>query len=132
MYLHFINHTPMKKILRLACLLFVALSFTYSSFAQGLSARDFVGYWKSDGTTTRIIFFKDRDHNLQMVEWDTQTGEEMKITKFKVDGDELVTKEVFQSANHSTNNRYILMDENRIKNIITGGADATIYFDRIK
>ena len=100
--------------------------------AQTSDAKNYVGFWTTDASTTRLVFFIDKNDKLQLVEWSSDGGEEMDIMELKVLADKIKTTERFNSTNHVTYNEYILTDENTLKNIINGDANTTIYFKRLK
>ena len=121
----------MKKNLTFILLL-ALLSIGNLLKAQSLDSKYFTGYWSSDKSSTRLVFFIDINDKLQLVEWDSKGGEEMEIIDMKIDGNKIKTTERFKSMNHVTFNEYILSDENKIENIISGDANTTIYFNRLK
>jgi len=56
------------KILLVTAILCIANSLT---FDQNNLNKTFIGYWTSDGTTKRQLFFLDNENTLQLVKWDT-------------------------------------------------------------
>lgn len=103
------------------------------AFGQKEVKNTFIGYWTTDGSTTRIVLFKDKDGMLQMVEWDSSDGEEMEILKIQAVNNTIKTTEKMVSTNHVTYNTYSIVDENTLKRTIGGDGNGTIiYLKRLK
>lgn len=119
---------------RLSFLVFLITMLISANFinAQKIDSKNFVGHWSSESTTTRLVFFMDIHNKLQLVEWATDNGEEMEITNLSIADNKIKTTERFKSTDYETTNEYILEDENTLKNIISGDANSTIYFKRLK
>ena len=119
---------------RLSFLVFLITMLISANFinAQKIDSKNFVGLWSSESTTTRLVFFMDIHNKLQLVEWATFNGEEMEITDLSIADNKIKTTERFKSTDYETTNEYILEDENTLKNIISGDANSTIYFKRLK
>ena len=100
--------------------------------AQTSDAKKYVGFWTTDASNTRLVFFIDKNDKLQLVEWSSYGGEEMDIMGLEVFANKIKTTERFNSTNHVTFNEYILTDIDTLKNIINGDANTTIYFKRLK
>ena len=100
--------------------------------AQKIDSKNFVGLWSSESTTTRLVFFKDIHNKMQLVEWATDNGEEMEIKELNVVDNKIKTTERFNSTDYETTNEYILADENTLKNVVSGDANSTIFFKRLK
>ena len=122
----------MKRKFKILILMTAMLVISNLLNAQTLDAKKFVGFWTTDASTTRLVFFIDKNDKLQLVEWSSDGGEEMDIMELKVFSNKIKTTERFKSTNHVTYNDYILVDENTLKNIINGDANTTIYFKRLK
>ena len=128
----------MSKLLKpLAIVLFLSTSLFTTLQAQdadSMSKLDmFIGQWETEDSFVKMVFFKDRNNQLQMVAWDTNDGEEMVIEKLEIDGDDLKTTEKMVSSDWTTYNTYIIVDENTIKNVIDGDAGGvTIMLTRLK
>jgi hypothetical protein len=116
-------------------LLFTAILFVASSFAFGQSNLDktFIGFWTTDGSTTRIVIFKDKDDVLQMVKWNSNDGEEKEVIKIQIVNNNIKTTEKMVSRNWVKYNTYSILDENTIKCKIDGdGNGSIIYYKRLK
>ena len=128
----------MSKLLKpLAIVLFLSTSLFTTLQAQdadNMSKLDmFIGQWETEDSFVKMVFFKDRNNQLQMVAWDTNDGEEMVIEKLEVDGDDIKTTEKMVSSDWTTYNTYIIVDENTIKNVVDGDAGGvTIMLTRLK
>ena len=122
----------MKNKCSILLVLITILLTTNFVNAQKIDLKNFIGLWSSESTTTRLVFFKDINGNLQLVEWATDSGEEMEITDLSLIDNKIKTTERFKSTDYETTNEYILKDENTLKNIISGDANSIIYFKRLK
>lgn len=118
------------RLILVTAILCVASSFV---FGQTEVKNTFIGYWTTDGAKTRIVFFKDKEGMLQMVEWDSSDGEEMEILKIQAVNNTITTTEKMVSTNHITYNTYSVVDDNTLKRTIGGdGNGAIIYLKRLK
>src|SRR5437868_1585973 len=115
----------------IVALIAVALAAALPAHAQKLSSDNFIGLWKSDGTMVQNIFFRDGEGQIRLVAWDEQTKLDMKIESLKVDSNTIETIEYFESTKWRTKNVYTLVDENTIRNVISGDGHATVYFKRV-
>lgn len=122
----------MKRSFKILSLISALIFLSNLLNAQTPDAKEFVGYWTTEGSTVRLVFFIDKNEKLQLIEWSSEGCEEMEIMEMNVIGNTIKTKERFKSANHITYNEYVLIDEFTIKNIIKGDADTTIYYKRLK
>lgn len=120
-----------NKLSFLVFLIIMLISVNFIS-AQKIDSKNFVGLWSSESTTTRLVFFMDIHNKMQLVEWATDNGEEMEIKELNVVNNKIKTTERFKSTDYETMNEYILEDENTLKNIISGDANSTIFFKRLK
>lgn len=103
------------------------------AFGQANLNKNFIGYWTTDGSTTRTIFFEDKDDILQIVIWDSYNSEEMEIVKIQLVGNTIKTTEKYRSNNWVTYNTYSVVDENTLKCSIDGdGNGSVIYLKRLK
>lgn len=118
------------KILLVTAILCIASSL---AFGQTNLNKTFIGYWTSDGTTTRHLFFLDKDDVFQMVSWDSSDGEELEVVKLQVINNSIKTTLKFVSTNWVTYNTYSIVDENTLKCLVGGdGNGAIIYLKRLK
>ncbi len=121
----------MKK---LVVVIFALLSFAMSSYGQqSIDPENYCGYWKSDGTTERIVVFKDANEHLQSVAWDAMDGEVLNVYKPAFENNMLTTTEFCPSTQYLTYNYYTLVNTNMLKDSIVGDGKATlVYFTRVK
>lgn len=115
-----------KIVVLIAAMLFVGII----SNAQTIDIKKIIGLWYSDGTVSRLVFFKDINDNYQLVEWSSDSGEEMNISEIKVEGNTIKTTEVFVSTKYTTTNTYYLTDDNTLKRVIGGDTNTVLYFKR--
>ena len=114
-----------------AALLILGISFCSNPSRDIHEKSGLVGYWSSDSTSARLVFFYDKSDTLRLVEWDDSDGEEMEILKFEVTTDQVKTTERMPSTDHVIHNTYILKDENTIENRLTGDDSSTVTFKRL-
>jgi len=122
----------MKKAIKILIALLIIFLTSSNTFAQKSGTKNFIGFWTSDQTTTRLVFFLDKNDKLQLICWDSDGGEEMEIMELKIYLDKIQTTERFKSTNHVTYNEFVVVNENRLMNIINGDTKETIFFKRIK
>jgi hypothetical protein len=125
------------KQLKLLCLtIFISTITSFTSYGQTNINKTFIGYWSSDGSTTRHLFFLDKENLLQLVSWDTNKNyqyEEVEILKIKFVNNIIESTEKMVSTNWITYNTYSIIDGNNLKCVIGGdGKNATIYLKRLK
>jgi len=106
------------------------------AFGQTNLNKTFIGYWTSDGTTTRQLFFLDKENTIQLISYDTNKDypfEEKEILKIQVVNNAIKTTEKMVSTNWVTYNTYTVIDENTLKCSIGGdGNGGIIFFKRLK
>jgi hypothetical protein len=119
------------KMVVLASFLFLAISFCSNPGHDTNAKSGMVGYWSSDSTSARLVFFYDKTDTLRLVEWDDGDGEEMEILEFNVTDGQVKTTERMPSTDHVIHNTYILKDENTIENTFTGDDSSTMIFKRL-
>lgn len=124
----------MKKIIiHFLIVAICSISFNQANSQTEKPNNDFIGQWKTEDSSVKMVIFKDKDGLFQIVAWDASDGEELVIEEFSFDDKVLKTKEKMPSTDWETYNTYILVDENKIKNIIDGdGNGAIIYLIRMK
>ena len=121
------------KILLVVSILFVASSLAYG---QTNINKTFIGFWTSDGTSLKFLFFLDKENTLQLVSWDTNKNypyEEKEILKIQALDNTIKTTEKMVSTNWVTYNTYSVENENTLKCSIGGnGNGSIIYLKRLK
>lgn len=126
----------MKGKIRLILVTAILCIASSLAFGQTKLNKTFIGYWTSDGTTTRHLFFLDKENTLQLVSWDTNKDypyEEQEILKIQVVNNTIKTTEKMVSTNWITYNTYSIVDENTLKCLVGGdGNGAIIYLKRLK
>ena len=123
----------MKRKFKLLLVTTILCITSSLAFGQANLNKNFIGYWTTDGSTTRTIMFKDKDDMLQIVIWDSYNGEEMEIVKIQLVGNTIKTTEKYRKTNWVTYNTYSVVDENTLKCSIGGdGNGSIIYLKRLK
>lgn len=103
------------------------------AFSQKYLNKNFIGYWTTDASRTRIIFFKDKDDVLQMVMWDSGDGEEIEVIKTQVVGNSIKATLRTPSTEWISYCTYTIVDKNNLKCAIGGDNNNTIiYLKRLK
>jgi hypothetical protein len=120
----------MKKYFS-ALLLSMAMVACVNKAAKQDTTAGFVGQWTSDSTNVQLVFFKDVNNKMQMVQWDNE-GEEIEIVSMEVSDSTIKTTERTRSTNHVIYNTYKLQNPTRLEDIIRGDANDTIYYKRVK
>lgn len=123
----------MKKNWRITLLLsafLFACSFLQAQISPEL--KKFVGLWKSEETSCRLVFYFDKNDKLKIVGWDSKDGEQLEVVEIKIEGTRVKVTEKFNSTNHVTTNTYFLSGENTLKDMINGDANANISFTRVQ
>ena len=110
----------MKRIFKpLLLVLFLSSFCSNPLHAQAKTVSDtFIGQWQMEDASVKIVIFKDRNDEFQMVAWDSSDGEEFVIERFVVEGNLIKTTEKMPSTNWITYNTYTIVDENKLKNVV--------------
>lgn len=110
--------------------------FPKHGFSQDSVNKTFIGYWSSESSLTKMIFFLDKGNMLQLVSWDANTKypyEEFVVMSLEYENNVIKSTEKFVSTNWVTKNTFTIVDENKLKCVVGGdGKDKVIFFDRIK
>lgn len=124
----------MKQLKFLLLTIIISTLTCSSSCGQATVDKNFIGYWTTNGSQERTVIFKDKDDILQMVLWDSSSGEEVGVVKIQVLGDTIKTTEKVLSTNWVTYNTYSIIDENTLKCSVGGDAPSgtIIYLKRVK
>ena len=118
-----------KVILVLVCL----LGYTSNVFSQStINKNDLIGYWIDDNKSTHLFFWKDTNGDLKTQEISATTGQPIDLivssTSFNI----------FFTPGSKSNNIdmklivFSVINKNKLKCVITGDVEDTIYFTKIK
>jgi hypothetical protein len=119
----------MKKVF-----LIIAITlFSLNSFAQQkINVDDLVGYWKPSEESSQLFFWKDCNGKLQVQEICGSTGEPIDLIRLKINEYSLTIDTIFKPNQWVTSSEYFLTETNILICHITGDANVTIYYTKIK
>lgn len=115
--------------------LFLVLTLVFSSFIFGqtkIKTNDLIGYWKPDIETTQLFFWKDTKGNLQMQEISGTSGKPLDLITLRVDTNSIFVKTTFAPNDFTTENTFLLKDENTLICIISDDDNTAIVYKKIK
>ena len=113
--------------------LIIALSFASIVFCQTNRIEDkLVGYWKPEVRSTHLIFLKDATKGLRALEFSMDDGQQLTVTSLKIYKDIVVTKTIFEDTGWTLESKYRLINYNTLECVMTGDANTTIIYKRVK
>ena len=113
-------------------LLLVALNLTNTYSQEKFSTDDLIGYWEPDKHSSQLVFWKDVDKNLQMVEFCTDDGALLKLVSMKLINESIVVKTISEEKNWTTESVYNFIDKKTLQCMVTGAINGTIIYSKIK
>ena len=120
----------MKKIF---LVLVFAIGISAPTFCQEkFSTDDLIGYWEPDKHSSQLVFWKDVDKNLQMVEFSTGDGALLKLVSMKLINESIVVKTISEEKNWTTECVYNFIDKKTLQCKVTGVVNGTIIYSKIK
>jgi len=119
----------MKKVF-----LIIAIAlFSLNSFAQQkINVDDLVGYWKPSEESSQLFFWKDCNGKLQVQEICGSTGQPIDLIRLKINEYSLIIDTIFKPNEWVVRSEYTLKETNELVCIISGDANTTIYYTKIK
>lgn len=119
----------MKKVF-----LIIAIAlFSLNTFAQQkINVDDLIGYWKPSEESSQLFFWKDAKGELQVQEICGSTGEPIDLIRLKVTEYSLIIDTIFKPNQWITKSEYLLTEPNTLLCRISGDANTTIYYTKIK
>jgi hypothetical protein len=120
----------MKKIIFL--IIIVICSWIQLSAQSSYEAADLVGQWTTEETTTEIVFWMDKHGSFQMVSWNKTNGDILEVENLKVYGTTLTVKTTYKPTNWAIQRTFTIVDENKLKETITGDTETILYWKRVK
>jgi hypothetical protein len=99
---------------------------------EKFSTDDLIGYWEPDKHSSQLVFWKDVDKNLQMVEFSTDDGKLLTLVSMKLINESLVVKTISEEKNWTTECMYNFIDKKTLQCIVKGAVDGTIIYTKIK
>lgn len=120
----------MKKLF---LVLVLALGLSMPAFCQDkFSIDDLIGYWEPDKHSSQIVFWRDVNKNLQMVEFDTIDGKLLTLVSMKLTDESLVVKTIAEDKKYETECVYNFIDLKTLQCIVKGPVNAKIIYTKIK
>lgn len=117
----------MKKLLGLL----VILLFSVMSYGQ-IKTNDLIGYWQPNEESAQLFFWKDINGKLQAQEISGTSGEPIDLITLRVDKNSVFLRTIFVPNKWVTESVLTFIDKKTLKCVITGDAEATIIFTKIK
>jgi hypothetical protein len=109
------------------------LAIQTTVFSQNkINTDDLIGYWKPNEESSQVFFWKDINGKLQLQEICGSTGEPIDLISLKIKDDIIIARTIFIPNHWVTEGRYIFKDKNTLVCKITGDAETTITYTRIK
>lgn len=115
--------------------LFLVCVFGTSTIAfcqEKFSTDDLIGYWEPDKHSSQLVFWKDIDKNLQMVEFSTGDGALLKLVSMKLISESIVVKTISEEKNWTTESVYNFIDKKTLQCMVTGAVNGTITYTKVK
>jgi len=113
--------------------LIIALSFASIVFCQTKRIENRLeGYWKPNVKSTHLIFLKDEAKGFRAIEFSMDDGQQLTVTSLKVWDDIVITKTIFEDTGWVVESKYRLINYNTLECVVTGDADTTIIYKRVK
>ncbi len=128
----FIN--PNIKLMKNSFLLLVfVFSLSIPVFCQNkINTNDLIGYWKPNEESSQLFFWKDIEGNLQIQEICGSTGEPIDLISLKIKDDCIIARTIFIPNHWVTESKFKFKDKNTLVRQITGNAETTITYTKIK
>lgn len=120
----------MKNVLLIIALIFLVQSNIFGQ--EKFTSDDLIGYWEPDKHATQLVFWKDVNKNLQMVEFSTVDGALLTLLSMKLIDEKLVVKTVFKETNWKTESTYTFIDKYTLKCEVKGQIKDIITYTKFK
>ncbi len=120
----------MKKIF---LLLLILVGTATAAFSQTANA-NFLGYWKSDGTSVRLVIYTNDFGAYKIMAWDSGDGEVLEVSDLNIEGNTIRCTMYTKSTNWRIESVYTLMDRNTLNEQITNqeGKEIVVTYLRTK
>lgn len=120
----------MKNLfLVLVCVFGISIT-AYSQ--EKFTTDDLIGYWEPDRHSSQLVFWKDVNKNLQIVEFSTVDGSLLTLVSMKLVNETLVVKTINEEKNWTTENVFNFIDKKTLQCVVTGSGNGTIIYTKIK
>ena len=119
----------MKKVI----FIIAFLVFSLNVFSQNkINTDDLVGYWAPSDNTTHLFFWKDANNELQMQEIIADSGELIDVIVLKVNENSVFVGTEFKPNEWLVESDYTFINKITLKCVVTGDANETVYYTKIK
>lgn len=119
----------MKKVF----LIITIALFSLNNFAQQkINIEDLIGYWQPSEESSQLFFWKDSNGELQVQEICGSTGEPIDLVRLKVNEDNLIIDTIFKPNQWVVRSKFTMVAPNKLVCHISGDAEATINYTKIK
>jgi hypothetical protein len=121
----------MKKLLGfIVILLFSVMS--YGQTKTKINTNDLIGYWAPNEESTQLFFWKDVHGVLQSQEISCTSGDPLDLISLRVMDNSIFIREIFLPNNWVTESVLTFIDKKTLKRVISGDAQGTIIYTKIK
>lgn len=120
----------MKNLLLVIAFVFGIQTTVFSQ--NKINIDDLIGYWKPNEESSQLFFWKDIEGNLQIQEICGSTGEPIDLISLKIKEDCIIARTIFISNHWVTESCFKFKDKNTLVCQITGNAETTITYTKIK
>ena len=118
----------MKKLL----FLFLFFSITCFVYSQ-TNLDDFIGYWESEETSTKMIIWKDKFGNPQVVQFDSYDGDIPQILGCWGEKNTLYINHYYPDKDWKCYGSYTILNNRYIKcNLQNNNGETTLFYSKIK
>ena len=125
-----LNNKTMKNLILVIAFVFGIQTTVFSQ--NKINTDDLIGYWKPDEESSQLFFWKDIEGKLQIQEICGSTGEPIDLISLKIKDDCIIARTIFIPNHWVTESRFKFKDKNTLVCQITGNAETTITYTKIK
>lgn len=120
----------MKKLF----LLLLILAGTATAALSQTGNPAFLGYWKSDGTSVRLVFYTNEFGAYKLIAWNSGDGEVLEVSDVNVEGNTIRCTMYTKSTNWRIESVYTVIDRNTLKEEIKNqeGKEIVVTYLRTK
>ena len=130
----------MKKVILVSVLLASLISNAQIHNASGniktkssfvFTNEDYIGFWSSE-SSSHIVIWKDCNNNMQMAEFSSTSGTPLDIVTLNFNKTNLYVKTNFKETNWTTESEYVFLDKSTLNCTISGDANTTVTYKKIR
>lgn len=120
----------MKNLLLVIAFVFVIQSNIFGQ--EKFTSDDLIGYWEPDRHATQLVFWRDTNKKLQMLEFSTVDGALLTLLSMKLIDEKLVVKNISAEKNWKTESTYTFIDKNTLKCEVKGPVNTIVTYTKFK